>query len=110
MHAEEKDEHMKKAKLDYWRAKGELEELKVKERKKELISREEVARAWAERIAVVVSGLNIFCDRLPPLLEGKDRAEMREIIKEEVMELRRAYVRAGEHTPPPDGSMEIGRS
>jgi len=99
---EERDEDLKKAKLEFWQAKGELEELKVKEKKKEVISREEVERAWAERVAVVVSGLNIFCDRLPPLLEGKDRAEMREIIKEEVMELRRAYVRAGEHTPTPE--------
>ncbi|RKZ24927.1 hypothetical protein DRQ26_06740 [bacterium] len=99
---EERDEDLKKAKLDYWQAKGELEELKVKEKKKELISREEVARAWAERVAVVVSGLNLLCDRLPPLLEGKDKDETREIIKSEVQGIKEGYTRPGEHTPPPE--------
>jgi len=103
---EERDEDLKKAKLEFWRARGELEELKVKEKKKELISREEVERAWAERVAVVVSGLNILCDRLPPLLEGKDKDETREIIKSEVQGIKAAYARPGEHTPPPAETLE----
>jgi len=105
IHAEERDEGLKKAKLDYWNAKGQHEMLKLKERQKQLISREEVARAWAERVAVVVSGLNLLCDRLPPLLEGKDKDETREIIKSEVQRIKEGYTRPGEHTPTPAGSL-----
>lgn len=68
----------------------------------QLISRDEVAKGWAERVGVVVSGLNALVDRLPPILEGKDRAEMWRLIKAEVYELRRAYAEEGEYCPQVD--------
>lgn len=83
-----------------WRlARAQREEVLTKQLLGELISREEVAKGWADRVGVVVSGLNALIDRLPPILEGKSRAEMRELIKAEVYELRRAYCEAGEYSP-----------
>jgi phage terminase Nu1 subunit (DNA packaging protein) len=58
---------------------------------------------WAGRVAVVTSGLTAFADRLPPLLEGKGRVQMQEVIKKEVWELRDAYARKGKYTPTKEG-------
>lgn len=86
-----------------WRlARAQREEVLTKQLLGELISREEVAKGWADRVGVVVSGLNALIDRLPPILEGKNKAEMRELIKAEVYELRRAYCEAGEYCPKVD--------
>lgn len=83
-----------------WRqARARREEILVEQLRKELISRDEVAKGWAERVGVVVSGLNALVDRLPPILEGKDRAEMWRLIKAEIYELRRAYAEEGEYCP-----------
>lgn len=64
-----------------------------------LFDRDTIVTEWAGRVAIVTSGLNAFADRLPPLLEGKGRVEMQEVIKKEVWELRDAYYRKGKYTP-----------
>ena len=79
------------------RIKGER--LKNAQLEGSLFDQDTVVTEWAARVAVVTSGLNAFADRLPPLLEGKGRIEMQEIIKKEVWELRDSYYRKGKYTP-----------
>jgi len=51
------------------------------------------------RVAEVTAGLNALSSRLPPMLEGKDKREMQEIIEEEIRFLRESYARAGKYCP-----------
>ncbi len=72
------------------------------ERKKvegSLISWDDIQTEWAKRVSVVTSGLETFADRLPPLLEGKKRELMREIIRDEVWQLRNDYATKGRYCP-----------
>jgi hypothetical protein len=64
-----------------------------------LVPRGEIAKEWAARVGELTAGLTGLIDRLPPLLEGKDRAVMREIIHEEVWNLRDQYARDGRYSP-----------
>ena len=80
-------------------ARARREELLVAELKGNLMSRDEIISEWSKRVAAVTSGLEAFADRLPPLLEGKSRHEMREILKNEVWELRNSYATKGEYCP-----------
>lgn len=64
-----------------------------------LFSKVEISKAWSERVQLVCSGLELFADRLPPLLDGKRRIDMFEIIRQEVWELRNAYCRDGRYCP-----------
>ena len=80
-------------------ARARREELLVSELQGNLMSRDDIISVWCKRVAVVTSGLEAFADRLPPLLEGKTRHEMREILKNEVWELRNAYATTGHYTP-----------
>ena len=74
-----------------------------------LIPRDEVATLWAARVVEVTSGLQGLADRLPPLLVGKDRAQIREIIHEEIWRLRDQYARSGKHCESPETSTEADR-
>lgn len=70
----------------------------------ELIPRSEVATLWAVRVGEVTSGLQGLVDRLPPLLVGKDRVQIREIVHEEIWRLRDQYARGGRHCETPETS------
>jgi hypothetical protein len=79
-----------------WRlARATREEMLVEQIKENLISRDEIARCWAARVAEVTAGLVALSERLPPLLAGKDHQAMREIIALEVHHLRDRYARDG---------------
>lgn len=80
-------------------ARARREELLVDELKENLMSKEVIATEWAKRVSLVTSGLEAFADRLPPLLEGKTREQMREILRDEVWELRNAYATVGKYCP-----------
>lgn len=80
-------------------ARARREELLVSELKKNLMSKNDIATEWAKRVSLVCSGLEAFADRLPPLLEGKSREEMREILRNEIWELRNAYCTEGRYCP-----------
>ena len=81
-----------------WRnARAEREEMLIAQLKKELISRDDVDRETAARIAAVTSGLEAFAERLPGLLVGKKRKEITEIIRGEVWALRDAFSKRGEY-------------
>ena len=80
-------------------ARAELAEIELEERRGHFMPLPEIERAWCERVAVVAAGLDNLAGRLPPLLSGKKPDEMREIIRRETNDLRRAYARAGKYCP-----------
>lgn len=92
-------EPLSEAKRLYWGAKAESERLKVDQAKGNLVSWPDIEREWTGRLSALVSGLQCFIDRLPPLLEGKSRPEIRKIIESEIFELRSAYAREGRYCP-----------
>jgi hypothetical protein len=81
----------------YRSARAAMAELDLKVKKGELISNGDVARGWALRVAEVAAGLETLADRLPPLLVGKTREEIRIVIGDEVWRLRDQYARAGKY-------------
>lgn len=90
---------IKKADLRWRIAKAVREEMLVKQLKGTLIQRDEVYTEWAGRVALVTSALEIFADRLPPLLQGKKREKMYQTIKQEVWELRDSFCTKGKYCP-----------
>jgi len=92
------DSSMENARREYWQAKAEGERIKVDQLKETLVSWDKIETEWCARVAVVTSGLSAFADRLPPLLEGKSRAETQKIFKDEVWQLRDSYARKGKYT------------
>ncbi|MBU0977842.1 MAG: terminase small subunit [Nanoarchaeota archaeon] len=95
------DGSLEDARREYWQAKAEGMRLEVDKIKETLVSWNKIETEWCSRVAVVTSGLSAFADRLPPLLEGKARAEVQKIIKDEVWQLRDSYARKGKYTPTP---------
>lgn len=83
----------------YMGAKAEKAEMEVEIQRGGLIRREEVLRQWAWRLGEVRAGLIAFCDRLPPLLEGKTRGEMFETLFDEVAGLFTNFSREGRFCP-----------
>ena len=82
-------------KLRYAKAQADKMEIQVKVLKGDLKPKDEIHRQWADRMAVVISGLTMYEGRLPPLLEGKTQGEMRVVIKKENHRLRDWYCKAG---------------
>jgi len=89
------DPDIKEYRGRYEKARAEKMEIQVAILKGEMKSKEEIHQEWAARISLVVSGLNIYQDRLPPLLEGKTRNQMRAIIRKENERLRKWYIKEG---------------
>lgn len=91
------NETLSRAKLVYWQAKGEREQLKVKAERAELVPKSIIAAAWASRVGEVTAALTGFVDRLPPLLVGKSREDIRLILSAEFHQLRERYSRNGKY-------------
>ena len=81
-------------------AKAQLEQIKLERERGELIPRAEIAKLWAMRAAEVKAGLMQLVRKLPPRLEGLEKEEMAEIIREEVYAVLKRYTRKGPYTPP----------
>lgn len=88
-------------KLKYWTWKAEKEKIGVEQAKEELVAREDIAKSWAGRISEVSAALVGFIDRLPPLLVGKSRNEIRQVLDDEFHNLRERYSRDGRHCTSP---------
>lgn len=84
-------------KAEYWYWQKENARLKAQQTSTELVKREEIATAWASRVAEVKAGLMSLVDRLPPLVTGKDRPEVRDIIYQEIWTLCERYARNGKY-------------
>ena len=91
----------KKEKADLrWRlARAQREEMLVKQLKGSLASWREIENQWCARVQEISAGLEMLADRLAPLLIGKSRVEMHEIIKLEIWKLRDSYARKGRYCP-----------
>ena len=94
-----------KAELERWtaeyrKAKAQLAQMKLEVERGELIPRAEIAKLWAMRAAEVKAGLMQLVRKLPPRLEGLEKEEMAEIIREEVYAVLKRYTRKGPYTPP----------
>lgn len=83
----------------YWGEKYRGEKFKNDIQEGKFAAWDLIEKEWIGRIVAVTSGLTSHGDRLPPLLEGRSRAEMREIILQEVIILRDAFARIGKYTP-----------
>lgn len=92
------DATIQDVKRRYWQAKAEHEELKVAAIKGAMVPRSEVVDAWVARVVEVRGALRLCSKRLGPLLEGKSRREIVEIINAEFDDLLKRYSRGGKHT------------
>ena len=90
------------ADLRYRIARAEREEHLVAALKDQLFSMEEIREGWQWRVSEVSEGLQSLVDRLPPLLVGKERLEMAEIIRAEVHQLRTRFSGDGQFTERTD--------
>lgn len=84
------------AKRQYWWAKAQENQIKVRKEKKKLIEIEDVHRCWAQRMAEYKNGCYGLINALPPLLEGQTQAVMRSRIEEFVWDMFNRVVREGE--------------
>lgn len=90
------------ADLRYRLARAEKEETLVAQLKGELFSFAEIEEGWAWRVSEVTAAMQSLADRLPPLLVGKGRIEMAEVIRAEVWSIRDRFAREGQFTPKTD--------
>jgi len=80
------------AELRWRQARALREELLVKQLKKDLIAKEKMIERMVRLSQVFISALSVYEDRLPPLLEGKNKVTMRKIIHEENKILRKNLI------------------
>jgi len=93
-------EMFKEDRQRYEKARADKMEIQVSMLKGDVMPKEEIHQGWAARMAVIINGLTIYQDRLPPLLEGKTKGEMRDIIKTENNRLRDWYCEQGGRATP----------
>lgn len=93
----EDSEDAKRIKTEILKLDRDTKAVKLAQLQETLISRDEIAQAWAARVGEVTSGLMTLADRLPPLLVGKDRGAMREVVDAEIRQLRESYARSGKY-------------
>lgn len=89
------DESLNEAKRQYWWSKAEEGQIKVTQAKEDLIPKENVYKQWAQRMAEYKNGCFGMVNGLPPLLEGKDQADMRQIIEDYVWNMFKRVTRYG---------------
>src|SRR3990172_10612342 len=81
----------KKARAEYWVEKAKKERLIRKSLEGSLAEWSYVKTEWSKRAINVKSNLYSFTDRLPPLLVGRSREEIRDILLAEVTEILKTY-------------------
>lgn len=83
----------------YRAARAGIAEMELEKARGQLVSYEVMMQAWCKRVRNITNGLELFTDRLAPMLEGRNRNEIRAIISAEVENLRHQYARHGRYTP-----------
>jgi len=81
----------------YWTAKADNEELKRDHTKGKLISKDRVVREFAARAVDLKVTMRAFKFRIAPLLEGKSREEITQILSTDVDRLLEAFCRNGRY-------------
>lgn len=90
------------------KAKAELTEMEVRQRRGELVEVREVSKMFVARILAVKQGLLGLGRLLPPLLVDRGEREMEAIINERVRDLLENYSRQVSINPP-DSSEPVSR-
>ena len=86
--------------LERWREeRAKIAEIQRRQLEVSVIEADQVYQQWALKIAEVCNGLENLANRLPPILDGKNRDEMAEIISDEIWNLRDNYCRSGRFCP-----------
>jgi hypothetical protein len=93
------DEEAQKWLTAFRRERALLAEIERKKAEGELIKADDIYNLWAGRVLFVKLGLLNFKDRLPPMLQGKTRSQMAQILENECHELLRSYTEKGKYTP-----------
>ncbi len=83
----------------YRAARAELVRMELAKKKGELVSYDKMIRCWGGRIKMFRDSLLYLVDRLPPLLAGLDRNEIRAILKTEAEYILNEFSRNGQFTP-----------
>lgn len=96
------DNEMKSRKREREFIRLETEKLKFKLLRKDLVEKNEIASAWASRIADVRAGLLALPDRLAIAVEGHSYHEIRGVIRKEVVMILDTYCRNGRFCEPPE--------
>lgn len=96
---EDEDKTLSGAKLQYWQAKAEKEEVLTSVLKEKYVAKEEIGKQWSYRAGVYKSHLLAFASRVPPLLEGKSQLEMREIMTVEAIDTLSAVTKNEKYCP-----------
>lgn len=90
-------------------AEAEAKELYASQLRGELVSLAELEYAWGERAKITNSMLSSLVDRLPGLLVGLNRNEMRARIELEVAGILAAYLKPGGFFPDVDLADDDGK-
>lgn len=88
-----------RADLRYRVAKAKREEMAVKEAEGRLIDWPTVRTGWGRRVVMVTQGLDAMVDRLPPMIEGRKKNEIRNILRDEFNILRYSFAKHGKYCP-----------
>jgi len=83
------------AKLEYWRAKARVEQVKATKLEESVIPIDDVLAAWAWRVSEMSGMLAALGLRLAPMLEGLDEIGIREKLNEELWKVRDNFARKG---------------
>lgn len=95
-------EDLSDAKLAYWRAKSQNEQIKADIARKRTIQVEDIVKAWTWRVAEVARGLEAIPRRIAPLIEHRPETEIASILEAEIWRIRDAFSRVGKFTPTAD--------
>ena len=97
--AENDDEALQEAKLEYWQAKARNETIKADIAEKSVMLIKDFKEAWLWRVSEMSSGLGAMPMRLAPLIAGKDEQDARKILASEIWKIRDKFSRTGKLTP-----------
>ena len=100
------DDSMNEIKIEYWRAKGEAERIRVDLLQDTLIQTKDVEAEIARFLIPVFAAVDQLPNRLPPIIQGKAVGAVRKIINDEICEIREALTKPGRYWPA--GPIEKG--
>lgn len=76
------------------KAKAEREETENR-----LFDKEVIEKEWTARLIALITSLESLAERMPMVLEGKNREQMRKVISDEIRKYRDEYARNGRYCP-----------
>jgi hypothetical protein len=85
--------------LQIKQTKAKREELLLKQLTGEVVPIKSVYAVWGGRLSEVVAALWALPNSLPPILEGKNEQEIRDIINQEMKLILQRHARNGKWTP-----------